>query len=35
VVEDVTEPELLEAAKYMLNLAKPLPEPAELVEEHA
>jgi hypothetical protein len=22
VVEDVTEPELLEAAKYMLNLAK-------------
>ena len=29
VVEDVTEAELLEAAKYMLNLARPLPEPAE------
>jgi len=35
VVEDVTEAELLEAAKYMLNLARPLPEPAELAEAHA
>lgn len=35
VVEDVTEAELLEAAKYMLNLAKPLPEPAEMAEAHA
>jgi 3-dehydroquinate synthase len=35
VVEDVTEAELLEAAKYMLNLAKPLPEPVEMVAEHA
>jgi len=31
VVEDVTEAELLEAAKYMLALAKPLPEKAESV----